>query len=223
MKATFLITGIFLFFWGCSLDEKVKDIEPVAQYRLTFTAFWSEETHPVDFPSNPHFSGLIGMVHNEEASLFREGEFASEGIKEMAEKGKKEPLDQEIGNLVANNKALHLISGNFLSLSPGEIKHEFEVSESHSLVSMVSMIAPSPDWFVAVTNVQLIENNEWVDKKTVDFSVYDAGTDSGISFTSENQATNPRERISNITTPPLGNGGNVPLLGIVFFERIYPD
>jgi hypothetical protein len=34
-----------------------------AQYQLTFEATWSKETHPQDFPSNPHFSPIIGASH----------------------------------------------------------------------------------------------------------------------------------------------------------------
>ncbi len=220
MRVSYLSLIILIVFWRCSLDEEVINIEPLASYKLTFTAFWSEETHPQDFPRNPHFSGLIGMVHNENTELFYEGELASDGIKEMAEKGKKEPLEMEIENLILNDTAIHLISGNFLNQSPGEIIHEFQASEKHSLVSIVTMIAPSPDWFVSVCNVNLIENGKWLEEKTLSLSAYDAGTDSGTTYTSENQETIPHEQISKITSPPLGINGEVPLLGIVRFERI---
>lgn len=213
-----LLHGLFLM--SCSSDDGNIDIDPVAQYRLTFTAIWSAETHPYEFPPNPHFSGIIGMVHNESSSLFIEGTLASEGIKEMAEKGRKTPLDDEIESLVLDGSSYALISGDHLNLSPGIINHEFEASTTHSLISIVSMLAPSPDWFVAVSNVQLIENNEWVEQKTLNFSVYDAGTDSGTSYTSENQTTEPAENISMITTPPLAVSGEVAPIGYVTFERI---
>lgn len=203
------------------MDEEVSDIEPIAHYRLTFIAYWSAETHPLDFPANPHFSGLVGMVHNEETKLFYEGELASEGIKEMAEKGKKEPLEVEIENLILNDTAIYLISGNYLNHSPGEITHEFEATTTHSLVSIVTMLAPSPDWFVSVCNVNLIENGKWLEEKIVELSVYDAGTDSGTTYISENQAAIPRESISKIVSPPLAIDGVVPLLGIVRFEKIH--
>ena len=83
------------------------------------------------------------------------------------------------------------------------------------------MIAPSPDWFVSVCNVNLIENGKWLEEKMVELSVYDAGTDSGITYTSENQTTIPRENISKIVSPPLAINGVVPLLGIVRFEVIH--
>lgn len=59
-----------LFLTGC--------IEPnTVTYKVTFNATWSEETHPDDFPPNPHFSGLIGASHNDEVSFWKEGELAS--------------------------------------------------------------------------------------------------------------------------------------------------
>ncbi len=41
-----------------------------AKYELTLNALWSSATHPVDFPSSPHFSGLIGMTHNGDVQIF---------------------------------------------------------------------------------------------------------------------------------------------------------
>jgi hypothetical protein len=50
---------------------------------------------PVDFPPNPHFSGLIGATHNAAAHLWEEGETATPGIEKMAETGAKSPLDED--------------------------------------------------------------------------------------------------------------------------------
>ena len=66
-----------------------------ARYGLTFKASWSEETHPTEFPPNPHFSGLIGATHSPAAYLWEEGKAASSGMKSMAETGDKEALMDE--------------------------------------------------------------------------------------------------------------------------------
>ena len=83
------------------------------------------------------------------------------------------------------------------------------ISEDFPLVTLVSMVAPSPDWFVGTSGVSLIENGYWVAENVVTLWPYDSGTDSGVSYTSPNQDTNPQEPISLITDGPLGNG--VPL------------
>jgi len=53
--------------------------------RIVFTATWSAETHPQDFPSFPHFSPPIGGTHDASVHFRRGGEPASLGIKRMAE------------------------------------------------------------------------------------------------------------------------------------------
>lgn len=79
------------------------------------------------------------------------------------------------------------------------------------------MLAPSPDWYVAIINQNLLENGEFVDEKTVDALTYDAGTDSGTTFTSANMPTDPKVPISVINTPPIGNGKTI---ATVKFEKL---
>ena len=45
--------------------------------------------------------------------------------------------------------------------------------------------------------------------KTIHGGVYDAGTDNGITLTTANSATQPRENINIITQAPLGDGNGV--------------
>jgi hypothetical protein len=80
------------------------------------------------------------------------------------------------------------------------------------------MLAPSPDWFIAAKNINLLENDKFITEVTIDAVAYDSGTDSGSTFTSPNADTNPAENISKITSAPLGNGNEVtpPLVRIQF-------
>ena len=72
------------------------------------------------------------------------------------------------------------------------------------------MIAPSPDWFVGVEDVNLINsNNEWIEETEIFLESYDAGTDSGTTFTSPDMNTVPQDSIKAIIDAPLGNGTNV--------------
>jgi hypothetical protein len=71
------------------------------------------------------------------------------------------------------------------------------------------MIAPSPDWYVAGENISLFVDGQFVDTIMVDAISYDSGTDSGPSFTSSNDDTDPAETIQRISTAPLGNGTTV--------------
>lgn len=191
-----------------------------AQYRLTFEATWSAVTHPIDFPPNPHFSGLIGASHSPAVRLWEEGETATPGIENMAETGAKSPLVSEIDSLVNGGSACATISGGGINPSPGVVSVTFTVSQDCPLVSVVSMIAPSPDWFVGVSGLSLYENGAWIEHKVVELFPYDAGTDSGSSYTSPDEPTDSPEAIRTIELEPLLIDGSVLSLGTFTFSRL---
>lgn len=193
--------------------------EESARYLLTFEATWSAGTHPTEFPPNPHFSGLIGAAHRDGVRLWEEGETATPGIENMAETGRKSPLDSEIEALIAEGEACELVSGGGIALSPGTVTVEFTVSQECPLVSVVSMIAPSPDWFVGVTGLSLYGDEGWIDERVVALYPYDAGTDSGESYTSPDEPAGEPEGIYRIETGPLLVEGEVTPLGVFRFTR----
>lgn len=201
------------FFTGC--------IEPEGtRYKVTFNATWSEETHPDDFPSNPHFSGLIGVSHNDKVSFWKEGELASLGIKNMAETGSKNPFNSEITAAILDKTAFKSISGGGINPSPGSLNLEIKVTEDYPLVTLVTMIAPSPDWFVGVDSVNLSEEGVFVDEKTVVLYGYDAGTDSGTTYNSANNPTNPPISIFKIEGYPFLYEDELVPIGTFTFTKI---
>ncbi|MCH7769902.1 MAG: spondin domain-containing protein [Bacteroidetes bacterium] len=223
MRVINLAGLFFVLLLGCSENENVltqPEPETNARYKLTFNASWSAQTHPNEFPSSAHFSGLIGMTHNGNTMLFANGEIASIGIKNMAETGSKSPLETEIQDFISNGTGNTLISGGGINPLPGEVSLEFDITTSNSMVSVVSMLAPSPDWFIAVSNINLFENDEWVTSKTITVDIYDAGTDDGETFLSSNKPTIPRAAIFEIITPPLAINNVVAPLGSITFTKI---
>ncbi|HZW11543.1 MAG TPA: spondin domain-containing protein [Phycisphaerales bacterium] len=185
--------------------------ETTATYELVFNATWSPDTHPLDFPGGPHFSGLIGGTHDVRVHFWRPGGIASQGIEDMAERGRKSPLDAEINAAIAVGEAEFLVSGGNIAFSPGSRSHTFQVTSSHPLVTIVSMIAPSPDWFVGVDALPLSADGVWLPEVVVELAPFDAGTDSGISYESPDDDTDPHEPIRDLSdeypfqgTPPLG-------------------
>ncbi len=191
-----------------------------ANYRVTFDATWSAATHPVDIPRNPHFSALIGGTHSDRVVFWEPGETATPGIEAMAELGATSPLDAEIRAAIAAGTAERLIEGEGIPRSPGRVSVDFEIGRDHPLVTLVSMVAPSPDWFVGVHGMSLVENGDWVEEKTVRLAPYDAGTDSGATFRSADSDTVPRQPIREIQNPPLAAGGPAEPLGTFTFERL---
>lgn len=197
--------GLFLIALCCfSIPTLAADTD--AQCNLTFDAVWSSETHPLDFPSSAHFSGLVGGVHNDQVSFWQPGGFATPGIRSMAETGSKTLLLGEVQDAVDDGTTLASISGGGVPLSPGVVGVDFTVSLEYPLATVVTMIAPSPDWFVGTHGLNLFEQGSWRPNTVVSLPPYDAGTDSGTTFTSPNDPTTPAEAITQINQNPFPNG-----------------
>ncbi|MDX1531563.1 MAG: spondin domain-containing protein [Rhodothermales bacterium] len=194
--------------------------QDAATYRVTFESTWSAETHPDDFPPDPHFSGLVGGTHNATARLWEPGALASPGIERMAETGSKTLLMDEVAALIGAGQAGAVLSGGGIPLSPGTVSLTFEVTEAFAHVSLVSMLAPSPDWFVGVAALHLREGGAWVSEEVVPLHVYDAGTDSGTTYTAPDADTDPPEPIALIEGPPFLVDGVVPPVGQFTFTLL---
>lgn len=190
-----------------------------ATYRVSFEATWSRDTHPNMFPDNPHFSGLIGATHQQDVRFWQTGSLASNGIEAMAERGSKTPLDQDINQAITDGRAQNLLSGGGINRSPGQVSLDFTAGVEHPYVTLVSMVAPSPDWFVGVSALSLLQDGDWASEIVVELHPYDAGTDSGTSYTSRDRDTMPRDPVSRIEGPPFQVGGAVPPLGTFTFRR----
>lgn len=191
-------------------------------YTMTFNSTWSATSHPVNFPGGPHFSPLIGAVHNASFTMWASDEIvgvgAAEGMENMAETGGTSQLRSYISTAISEGTAKAQISGSGIG-SPGSTSVMFMLTEAHPQVSIVSMLAPSPDWFIGVRNLSLFENSEWVDSKTVDLVLYDAGTDDGEEYNSSNQDSNPKQVISRVTSTFTSFSNGEPQIGTFTFQR----
>jgi hypothetical protein len=191
-----------------------------ARYELRFDSSWSPATHPTDFPSTAHYSGLIGGTHNSSVTFWAPGTIAGQGIKDMAERGRKSPLDLEVMSAISSGTAEFLLSGPDLPNSPGTAIMEFDISTRFPLVSVVTMVAPSPDWFVGVSGVSLFKNGQWLQDLVVDLFPFDAGTDSGATYSAPDLVTSPRAPITALTGYPVAAGGQVAPFGRFTFRKI---
>jgi hypothetical protein len=191
-----------------------------ARYHVTFDASWSGTTHPQDFPSDPHFSPLVGATHDTSVAFWRPGMLATQGIKDMAERGRTAPLVAEVDAAIAAGTAERSFVGGNVPVSPGAAVVEFDISQRYPLVTLVSMVAPSPDWFVGVADLSLFSAGQWVEEREIPLVPWDAGTDSGPTFTSPDEVTVPQQPVFAIVSAPLSPGGQVTPMGRFVFRRI---
>jgi hypothetical protein len=91
------------------------------------------------------------------------------------------------------------------------------VDDAHPMVSLVAMIAPSPDWFAGVSDVNLMENGAWVDSKTVDVNPWDSGGDDGTTYLADDKDNNPKKpTTANKSQHFLKDGQPMPVARITF-------
>ena len=108
-------------------------------------------------------------------------------------------LYNEIKNYMKPNYVHKAYKADATVSSPGTKTIMITVKDKHSLVSLISMIAPSPDWFVGLDSYDLCGSSGWEDNVMKDLLPWDAGTDSGMGFTSSNSKTMPYDVIKRIT------------------------
>jgi Spondin_N len=156
-----------------------------ATYRVRFEATWSSSSHPNGFPAGGHFSPLVGATHDSSVRFWRKGQLANQGIEQMAEIGNPFPLIDIVEDEIAAGRAEQFLLGGGIS-SPGTTSITFTATREFPRLTLVSMLAPSPDWFVGVSARRLVQGGDWVDYAEYPLRVYDAGSDSGQTFNAAN-------------------------------------
>jgi len=215
MKA--LILGAALV--ACALGSPAFGGE-TANYTVRVNATWTAKSHPLDYPGDAHFSGIVGATHNGAFHIFKDGGTATDGLEALSERGAHSPLDKEIKAVIATGKAGALFESDPLFSFPGTLGATFTADTAHPLVSVGMMVAPSPDWFTGVSSVPLHTAKGWVETVTLPLWVWDAGTDFGTTYHADDADTQPRQTTRLNASPHfLGKAGLKPV-GTITFTRV---
>ena len=196
-----------------------------ATYEVTFTPMWSAKTHPLEYPeagvlTGPHFSGVIGTTHGTGYEIFKVGKMPSAGLERLSEMGKHDPLDAEIKAAIAKGSAGSLFETDAIKDLTKSVKFTVTVDGKNPMVSAVAMIAPSPDWFAGVGNINMKEGGGWVVAKTLDVYAYDSGGDDGTTYKADDKDNNPKKATSLAGTAHFVQGGKrVPVARITFTRK----
>jgi Spondin_N len=196
-----------------------------AKYRVELTPLWTKANFPLEYPDTsllhkPHFSGLIGTAHDAGYHVFVEGQTPTPGLERLSEMGKHDPLDAEIEAAIAAGHALALTESDPLKDFSQTAQAEVKVDDAHPMVSIVAMIAPSPDWFAGVSDVNLMENGAWVPSKSLDVMAWDSGGDDGTTYLADDVDTNPKKPTSLNRSPHFLKGGNPMPVARITFTRM---
>ena len=158
-----------------------------ARFRVTLENRWGVGDFPQGFPDDAHLSLIGGATHSVAVSFWEPGDIVSPGIEDVAEAGLIDKLlFEEVAPAIANGTADAMIevrefTDPQINGVPGELKFTINMNLDYPLVSMVSMLGPSPDWFVGVSGLSLRSEGNWVTQLSVELPMYDGGTKSDIT------------------------------------------
>lgn len=174
-----------------------------ATYSLTILGNFTEENHPYQYPGNARFSPMIVSVHSDQFTLWKEYGLPSDGVQAICKTGSTTTLRGELGR---TKTGIHSVittggwpAGNEI------VKVGFTTNNDYSFVSLISKLAPSPDWIIGTSKLRLCRGNSWVNEHHMDLTAYDCGTDNGGSYTSQDPSENITQGIKELKWTTVSN------------------
>ena len=187
-------------------------------YEVKFEGNWTLASTPGGVVGGAHFTTLIGGVHGSGVTFWEAGGQASAGVELVAELGYTPTFR---GEVEASSHTLSVIQESVLGGGTGTATFNIDVTRTHPLVTLLSMIGPSPDWFVGVSGESLLDGSgQWRQSHVVDLFPYDAGTEDGTEFSLSNDDTNPQGVITRIAG--TGKFSNVRMARLTFTRKTTP-
>jgi len=138
---------------------------------------WAEDTSQTyevtvtNLTRSINLTPILALSHNRNASVFTLGEQASDALADLAEGGATMPLQ----DLMMGTPAVLETTTTGGLLGPGEsVVFEIDADSGHRLLSLVSMMLPTNDAFVAINGIKFPRNS----RATVTYGIaYDAGSE----------------------------------------------
>lgn len=192
MKKIALLTILISTFFIQSVKGQTTAI-----YDVTFSSIWNAGDH-TSIPPNAHWSKLVGATHKTANEFFQVGGIATTGVKNIAETGNNTVFNAEVTTQITNTEADQYIDGPSLATATGDMMiSNLSVSEDFPILTLMSMIAPSPDWMIGVNGFSFLDGtSSWKTTETIDIFALDAGTDDGADYTSVDALSNPFQAIA---------------------------
>eukprot|EP00958_Prasinococcus_capsulatus_P019746 scaffold2478_cov374-Prasinococcus_capsulatus_cf.AAC.2 len=173
------------------------ECEGSVPYKMTFDATWSAMSHPQAYVASAHWSPPVVAAHSDAYTMWELGGIATPGIELVAETGSTSSLTNELKAVQGSTVGDYSVAGSIGSGS-GTTYTTVTATPAYSSISMVSMIAPSPDWIVGVSGIDMCDRKTGLWKQAYSTYVYpvDAGTDNGLTLTAPNSDNTPHDPIA---------------------------
>ena len=224
-------TTLLLFLFAASLMTTLQS-QSIATYDIVFTSTWNAAQHTngmdMSLPGTAHWSKLVGVNHNSDVDFFEFGQMASSGVEMIAESGANTIFETvDVQNAIDALDAEQYIDGPPLATATGTMTISgIEVSADFPLLTLLTMVAPSPDWYVGLDGLDLMNGDgSWKNSIMIPMTfVYDAGTDTGSNYGSGNVDSNLPISIFNManTIEPF-NGNDIGFIEITLTNVLSVD
>lgn len=199
-----------------------------AKYKVTFL----NNLTPENFGSLIPFTGLVysplaGFSHSNRQSFFTVRGFANKRVEQVAETGINTKIIRFGRRLRNQGRGVLSVVDAGKPTMPGKATTLIlRVDCQHPFVTVLGMIAPSPDWIVQINNRNLFDTarGRFVERASGDLIAYDTGVDDGREFTapldlSLDLPTEPRKNIAPLVEDETDRfEGRV--VGRYFIQRI---
>ena len=177
-----------------------------AMYKVTFTGNWNLQSTPGGVPGSAHYTTIAGGTHNSSVDFWKPGAKATSGMEALAELGSTPGFISEINASSHSNGTFTKGTG----FAVGTASFNVTVAKTHPLITLATMIGPSPDWFVGLSSHSLLDgNSNFKSTERIELFAYDAGTENGSGWSLGNSATVPQGVITSLKGK--GRFSNVPM------------
>jgi hypothetical protein len=183
-------------------------------YECVLTNNWSGANHPFDYArvsNSAHWSSPVLASHNSLYEMWAPEMLASPGVENIAETGSTGTLKSELNAAMNSGTVADFSVGinQFNNRDPPQEFDEIFLSNEYPLLSTISMVAPSPDWFTGLSSFSPIDeaNQVWYDSFEIASYPFDAGTETGNTYSTGNPAEDPPMEIFELTIDTVPNNG----------------
>ena len=218
LRTMSVLAAVLLLTLGLPERAGAQDTD-VRTYKVTFVGKWNNSSTPGGVVPGAHFTDLVGAVHNSNVTFWAGGGTATAGVEDVAELGSTGRFINEYNAVPAAHKRELITAGG--TSATGTRNFTITVSPAHPRVTLLSMIGPSPDWFVGVSGHSLRDGQgRWKTAESIDLYAWDAGTEDGNEFSLGNPSTTPQGTISSLRG--RGKFSNSPMAGLTFTLQAPP-
>jgi len=208
------IFGFLLSTTAVAIPDIIKTVDSSVlssldvQYNCVFENQWTNDRHSKDYPSDHavHWTRQVLASHSSTYNMWKEGSLASNAVKIMAEAGGTANIVREIEKL-DENSSYEIGYDKYIMGTPDQtmrFNNPLRMTFNNRYVSVISKMAPSPDWFSGFNDFNAVNEDKktWYKEFTIETYPYDAGTEDGNTY-----ATDPPQPITQFTVNNVPNNG----------------